>query len=81
MGTMDDMFDMYKLLEYLDRPVTRRLQHKDFDFGRERMPDGAPGLVLQMTATASAADKEKTDTKDTKGKKAKEAKNATDESE
>jgi hypothetical protein len=59
MATMDDMYDMYKLLEYLDRPVTRRLQHKEFDVGRERMPDGAPGLVLQMTATASAADKEK----------------------
>jgi hypothetical protein len=58
MATMDDMYDMYKLLEYLDRPVTRRLHNKEFDVGRERMPDGA-GLVLQMTATNAAADKEK----------------------
>jgi hypothetical protein len=59
MSTMDDMYDMYKLLEYLDRPVTRRLHNKEFDVGRERMPDGA-GLVLRMTATnAAAADKEK----------------------
>jgi hypothetical protein len=58
MSTMDDMYDMYKLLEYLDRPVTRRLHNKEFDVGREPMPDG-PGLVLRMTATNAAADKEK----------------------
>jgi hypothetical protein len=59
MATMDDMYDMYKLLEYLDRPVTRRLANKEFDVGRERMPDGAGAMVLQMTATNAAADKEK----------------------
>jgi hypothetical protein len=50
MSTMDDMYDMYKLLEYLDRPVTKRLNNKAFDIGHERMPDDAAGVVLQMTA-------------------------------
>jgi hypothetical protein len=36
MSNMDDMYDMFKLLEYLDRPVTRRLQTKEFDLGREK---------------------------------------------